>query len=192
MSRRQALIAAAAILVSVVAIIIGWRTGQDRLGTTDIQKTESSEQEIVAGQTMVVELFFPGPRGRLFAEEREIPVQGDLLKQLELILGELLAGPETEDLFPALPPEVTVDWLHLNPAGIFYVDLEFSGDVPLPAWGSRQEMLAVYSIVNTVLTSTPEISSVVLLRNGQQRPTFAGHLDTSRPLLANRQLVARR
>lgn len=141
---------------------------------------------------MAVELFFPGPRGRLFAEKREIAVQGDLLKQLELVLDELLAGPETEDLFPALPAEVTVDWLYLNPVGTFYVDLQFAGDVPFPAWGSRQEMLAVYSIVNTVLNSTPEISSVVLLRNGQQQPTFAGHLDTSRPLLANRQLVAQR
>ena len=44
-------------------------------------------------------------------------------------------------------------------------------------------MLSVYSIVNTVLLNIPEISAVVLLNNGQQRPTFAGHLDTSRPLL---------
>ena len=65
-----------------------------------------------------------------------------------------------------------------------------SGETDYPGWGSRQEMLAVYSVVNTVLASAPEITSVILLRNGQQRPTFAGHLDTSRPLLANQQLVA--
>ena len=98
----------------------------------------------------------------------------------------------TDDLYPALPPEITVDWLHLNPSGTLYVDLKFTGEMPFPAWGSRQEMLAVYSVVNTILASTPEIRSVVLLRNGQQRPTFAGHLDTSRPLLANQQLVATR
>jgi hypothetical protein len=192
MSRRHALFAAAAILVSLAAIIIGWKISQGRQGPDDIQQTESSELTPDEGETRVVELFFPGPGGRLFAEEREIPPQDDLLAKVRLILDGLLAGPETEDLFPALPPEVTVDWLHLNPAGIFYVDLKFSGEVPFPAWGSRQEMLAVYSIVNTLLTSSPEIRSVVLLRNGQQRPTFAGHLDTSRPLVGNQQIVAQR
>lgn len=192
MSRRHALIAAAALLVSVAAIILGWRIGQGRGGPVETARMESSELTAIEGQTTTVELFFPGPGGRLFAEEREIPPQDDLLAKVRLILDELLAGPDSEDLFPALPPEVTVDWLHLNPAGIFYVDLKFSGEVPFPAWGSRQEMLAVYSIVNTILTSAPEISSVVLLRNGQQRPTFAGHLDTSRPLLDNPKLVAQR
>jgi len=192
MSRRHALIAAAAILISVAAILVGWKLGQERNGTGETQAMGSPDLEIVDGETRVVELFFPGPGGRLFTEERQIPVQGDLVVQLEKILDELLAGPATEDLFPALPPEITIAWLHLNPVGVCYVDLEFAGEAPLPAWGSRQEMLAVYSIVNTVLTSTPEISSVVLLRNGQQRSTFAGHLDTSRPLLANQQLIATR
>jgi hypothetical protein len=192
MSRRHALIAAAALLVSVVAIILGWKIGQGRGGTVESEKMESSKLTAVEGQTTIVELFFPGPGGRLFAEEREILIQDDSLAQVKLVLDRLLDGPETEDLFPALPPEVTLDWLHLNPAGIFYVDLKFSGETPFPAWGSRQEMLAVYSIVNTVLSSTPEIRSVVLLRDGQQRPTFAGHLDTSRPLLGNPKLVAQR
>lgn len=192
MSRRHALYAAAAILVSLAAIIIGWKIGQGRQGPDEIQQAESSELTPDEGETKVVELFFPGPGGRLFAEECEIPIQHDRLAQLELVLDALLAGPEAEDLFPALPPEMAVDWLHLNPAGVLYVDLKFSGEVPLPAWGSRQEMLTVYGIVNTLLTSSPEIRSVVLLRNGQQRPTFAGHLDTSRPLVGNQQLVAQR
>jgi hypothetical protein len=85
-----------------------------------------------------------------------------------------------------------VAWLHLNPAGVLYVDLDLAAESSIPAWGSRQEMLAVYSIVNTLLAAEPEIQSVVLLRDGQQRATFAGHLDTSRPLFANPRLVARR
>lgn len=190
MTRRHAFIAAAAILISVVAIFIGWQVGQKRQGSDETQMTEVLQQEILEGETVLVKLFFPGPGGRLFSEEREIPVREDLLTQLEATLDELLAGPQTEDLFPTLPPEITVDWLHLNPVGVFFVDLNFSDETPMPAWGSRQEMLAVYSLVNTVLTNTPEVTSVVLLRDGQQRPTFAGHLDTSRPLLANQQLIA--
>ena len=192
MTRRQAYLVAATILVAVVAIVIGWQLGQRRREAEDIVETVSPEPDMPAGETMVVELFFPGPGGRLYAEEREIPLQSDLVTQLGSILDGLLAGPEAEDLFPALPPEVTVQWLHLNPAGIFYVDLAFDADEQQPAWGSRQEMLAVYSIVNTILSAAPEITAVVLLRDGQQRATFAGHLDTTRPLLADPRLVAQR
>ena len=192
MTRRNASLAAAAILISVVAIFIGWWMGRERQRPGDARQVDAPELQIIEGETMTAELFFPGPRGRLFTEEREVPVHGDLLGQLEEVLDELVAGPVTEDLFPALPPEITVEWLHLSPTGVLHVDLKFAGGAPFPAWGSRQEMLAVYSLVNTLLANAPEISSVVLLRNGQQRSTFAGHLDTSRPLLPNQQLIATR
>ena len=52
-------------------------------------------------------------------------------------------------------------------------------------------MLSVYAIVNTVLAAESEIERVALLWNGQQRPTFAGHLDTSRALRARPDLNAR-
>lgn len=192
MTRRNASLATAAILISVVAILVSWWIGQGRKGSTDVLEVDEAEQVIIEGDTMTAELFFPGPRGRLFPEERELPIHGELLGQLELILEELLLGPVGTDLFPAVPPEITVDWLHLSPAGILYVDLKYTGEAAFPAWGSRQEILAVYSLVNTLLGSAPEITAVVLLRNGQQRSTFAGHLDTSRPLVTNRQLVASR
>ena len=192
MTRRNALMVAAAVLISVVAILIGWNLGRDRRGSGDIDEVDVPQLQVIEGDTMVAELFFPGLGGRLFAEEREFPVQEDLLAHLTLVLEGLLAGPVTEDLSPALPPEITIGWLHLNPAGVFYIDLKFAGEEAFPAWGSRREMLAVYSVVNTLLASAPEIQSVVILRNGQQHPTFAGHLDTSRPLLANQQLIASR
>jgi hypothetical protein len=42
-----------------------------------------------------------------------------------------------------------------------------------------------------VTESVPSVRSVALLWNGSQRLTFSGHLDTSRPLAADRSLVAR-
>lgn len=190
MSRRNVLITATAIVVSVVAVIIGWQLGRDRQTADEGEIVESLEPIDADGPTMLVELYFPGPGGRLFPEERALPITGDLLTQQQSILDEVVAGPVSENLFPPLPPEITIDWIQLNPSGTLYVDLKFNGETDFPAWGSRQEMLAVYSVVNTILTNTPQISSVVLLRDGQQRPTFAGHLDTSRPLLANQQLIA--
>ena len=190
MTRRTALIVAAAILVSGIAIFVGWRIGKTRGDTEAGPAIEVPELEVVDGPTATIELYFAGPEGELRTEQREIPVQGDLVALIERVVEELLVGPANEDLLPALPAEFTVSWVHLNEAGVVYVDLEFAGEGSFPAWGSHQEMLAVFSVVNSLFANTPEISSVILLRNGQQHPTFAGHLDTSRPLLANNQLVA--
>ena len=41
------------------------------------------------------------------------------------------------------------------------------------------------------LLNVPEIESVVLLWNGRQLETFAGHLDTTLPLRSDRDLVRR-
>lgn len=190
MTRRTALVVAAAILVSAIAIFVGWKSGQSRDDTEEGLVIETPELEVVDGSTAPIELFFAGSDGELHSEQREIPVQGDLVALIERVVEELLVGPANEDLLPALPPEFAVRWVHLNEAGVVYVDLEFTGEGSFPAWGSHQEMLAVFSVVNSLFANTPEISSVILLRNGQQHPTFAGHLDTSRPLLANNQLVA--
>ena len=193
MTRRTALIVAAAILVSAVAIFIGWKYGKAGRSSDEISVIEAPEEfELEDGPTASIMLLFPGPDGQLHSEEREIPVQGDLVAHLKRVIEELLAGPVTEDLLTALPPEITLSWLHLNEAGVVYVDLEFTGEGSFPAWGSHHEMLAVFSVVNSLFVNTPEINSVILLRNGQQQPTFAGHLDTSRPLFANSQLVATR
>ena len=191
MSTKDALLVAAAVLLLIVATVVGFRLGKGRKPVEETQEVEAPEEAIVLeGPTWTGQLYFPGPGGQLFAEERELPVEETLLAQIDLLLTALLEGPASADLFPALPPEITVGWVHLNPEAVLYIDLIYSGEQAFPAWGSRQETLAVFSVVNTVTANIPEIEAVTVLRNGQQRPTFAGHLDTSRPLLANTRLVA--
>ena len=51
--------------------------------------------------------------------------------------------------------------------------------------GLREELLAVYSLVNSLTANNLGIDRVVLMWNGEQRPTFAGHVDTSRALMAD-------
>ena len=51
------------------------------------------------------------------------------------------------------------------------------------------ELLRVFGMVNTVLANDERARAVVLLWNGSQRQTFAGHVDTSRPLVADHRLV---
>ena len=190
MTRRTALVVAAAILVSAVAIFFGWKIGQKQQQPEVLPTLPVPQQEVTDGPTTPVKLYFAGSDRQLYSEQREIPVQDNLVSHLQRVLEELLVGPAKEDLLPVLPPEISLGWVYLNEAGVVYVDLEFTGEGDFPAWGSRHEMLAVFSVVNSLFANTPEIDSVVLLRNGQQQQTFAGHLDTSRPLFANSQLVA--
>lgn len=77
-------------------------------------------------------------------------------------------------------------------------DAEEAADmVPAPrpeavklALGSEDELLAVYSLVNTVaLNDIAGVESVVLMWDGRQPETFAGHVDVSRPLVADASWV---
>lgn len=153
----------------------------------------------------LVQLYFPGANGLLNREERALPGETvepglsassagmagpSVAERARLILEALLAGPETGGLAAPLPAGTTLASVFLAAEGVLYVDLQSADRSPPPAGGSRQELLTVYSIVDSLVLNLPEVRSVVLLWNGQQRESFSGHLDTSYPLLANIDLVA--
>ena len=55
--------------------------------------------------------------------------------------------------------------------------------------GSMQELLTVYSLVNTVLVNLPTASAVQILIDGREADTLAGHVDLRRPLRKNEALI---
>lgn len=140
--------------------------------------------------TVPVDLCFPGQDRRLHVERSEIPPSDATEERIRAVLELLLAGPSNPVLRAPFPADVTLSAVYLDPEGRVIVDLARADGARPPAAGSSEEVLIVYSLVNSVLLNTPEASSVVLLWNTQQRTTFAGHLDTSRPLTANLSLVA--
>ncbi len=91
------------------------------------------------------------------------------------------AGPPAEG--------VRVETVYLLADGTVVVNL--AAATP-PAIGTHQEAASLYSLVNTILLNTPDAEHVTLLWNGLQRQTFAGHIDTARPLPADRSLIAAR
>lgn len=157
---------------------------------------DEGEAQVEGVETEAVTLYFPGRGGRLYSEEREIPQTADIERRVMLLVEGLLAGPRGEGLYPPLPADAEVAGVHLTGERVAYVDLAAPAASAQPPWGSKRELLAVYSLVNSVLLNPPPsdrglpITGVVLLWNGQQRPTFAGHLDTTRPLGPNRALLA--
>ena len=184
MNRRSAaLLLASVFLLAVVAI----------LTTRSPSKTQSTDgadetAPVVAGETAAVELYFPDAAGGLTSELRQVEVGRDPEAQLGHVLEALLAGPTGASLFPPLDPAPGVGSIYLNDAGTAYINLVSSELASPPVHGTRDELLTIYSFVNTLLGSTPEVESIVFLWNGHQLESFAGHIDTTRPLVANPNL----
>lgn len=187
-SRAATLLIGATILLGLIAL--GWWLAARDEPEAPAPITDVPESELLPEAVDRVTLYFPGRFGKLWAEERLVdePLH-DRLQQSRVVIGELLRGPQGERLYRPLPPEIEVADVHISPAGVVFVDLASPDRVPPPASGSRDEMLSVYSVVHSILLNVPGTRSVVLLWNGVQRSTFAGHLDTSRPLSLKRDLM---
>jgi hypothetical protein len=100
------------------------------------------------------------------------------------------AAPAAGGLVRPFPPEVKLGSVELSADGTAFVDLRWPGHEDPPESGSTEEIQRVYSLVDSVALNVPQVNRVVLLWNGTQRITFSGHLDTSRPLLPDRTLLA--
>lgn len=184
---RLALAIAGALLVFVL-IAAGWWWWQRR-DVGDVAPTGDAE---VPTLDMAVTLYFPGQGTSLAAETRELAVPESAERQLFALAQALLAGPESPLLSPPLPPGVEVRSVHLDGDGVAFVDLGSADGEGPPAGGSTEELLRVYSLVNTLALNVAAVDGVVLLWNGEQLASWSGHLDTSRPLAADPSIVERR
>lgn len=127
-------------------------------------------------------LYFPGPGGRLGAEERELAVGDEPRDRARTLVLALLDGPRASGLVRPFPERVGLQDIYLTGDGVAYVDLGGEELESPPPSGSLAEMMRVYCLVQTLTANLPEVDRVAVLWNGVQRQTFSGHLDTSRPL----------
>lgn len=156
----------------------------------------AGEQEPLArtqsrrGVGPLVHLYFPGPDDRLHAEARRLPGGLDTPVERLHALGQLwLEGPQSDRLGRPLPQLESLR-LDLSPAGRVYADLVPRPESEPPRLGSTEEAGALYSLVNTLTLNVPEAREVVVLWNGVQPATLAGHLDTGAPLTPRLDLLA--
>ena len=70
-----------------------------------------------------------------------------------------------------------------------FVDLDPSIRTSHPG-GALQELMTVYTIVNSVLANLPDLQEVQILIGGQEADTLAGHVDLRRPLRKNEAVIA--
>jgi hypothetical protein len=177
----------------LVAALVVAALGCKRSGPADGGGVGASKEDASATAVLPFDLYFPAPAGRLRAERRELRVATDSTARASVLVAALLEGPTHEGLAAPLPAGVEVGTVYLSPAPDRVLYLEFrSASLPAPpASGSEQELQTVYSVVDTVLLNIPEIRRVVLLWNGSQRESFAGHVDTASALGAREALIDR-
>jgi hypothetical protein len=122
-------------------------------------------------------LFFVTDGTRLAREARELPSCTDTETCVKDLLDELFSGP-VSDLDEALPEGVELTGVHLErDLAVVDVSKAFATDLPT---GSSAEMLAVYSIINTVCFNFPQITRVRVTVEGAA--TNLSHLDLMDPL----------
>lgn len=203
---RRVVVAAAAAAVAVAAAAF-WLL---RAGEVEDVSPLAPPPIVEGPELLELKVFYPGEDGRLHAKIRELPPSAEPTETIARLVDELLAGPHGEHagasgdpgtpagasagrsedgLWPPFPPGVTLGRAYLMDDATVILDL-VSADGKQPSTGSREELLMLYSLVDTVLLNVDGAERLVLLWNGGQPTTFAGHVDTTRPLTAKPELIA--
>lgn len=128
-------------------------------------------------------LYFaaPGAEG-LQAESITIPVGDNPTVEIRTAVEAIIAGSR-RGLTPTVDSRVKL----LN---VYIVErlavLDFSAELQTThAGGSINELLTIYSLVNTVTGNFSDIAAVQLLVEGEEIDTLSGHVDTRHPFRAN-------
>lgn len=178
-----ATVAAIATIVLVAGGISLWRSRPEAETGSAVAGSEGISFE--AGEPAA--LYFPSTSGMLEIEMRTPPGGLEAADRKRWLTEQLLDGPQSPELRAVFPPETEVASVFAAPDGTVFVDLA----VPETGagMGSTDELLTLYSVVNTLLLDDASAQRMVLLINGRQRESLAGHLDTSRPLYPRPDLV---
>ncbi|MCB1055341.1 MAG: GerMN domain-containing protein [Acidobacteria bacterium] len=186
--RRRALLIAGAVVAGLLLVgLVLWLSRRD--GSTSTRDAGGTEVDST-GPMVSVTLYYPSLSDRrLHAEERSIP-ESTREEKVRSIVAALLEGPQSQMLAAPLPGTIELAGVFFGEGGVIYLDLRQPDQERPPALGSLEELLAVYSLVDSVALNTPGIDRVALLWNGSQPESFSGHVDTARPLTPNRKLLA--
>jgi hypothetical protein len=191
--KKRILWASALLLLALLAAWFLWPrrapSQDDEFAVLSASPQEAVKEEDVPTRT--VKLFFPGQGGRLYPETREVPDAGSLEERLTAVAAAVIKGPMSANLRAPLPANVSVSEVYAVGEGIFALSLQTENQESLGGSGSRRELLTLYSLVNSLLLNFDQAEALLLILNGHQPSTLAGHIDTSRPLAANQSLVAR-
>ena len=174
---RRAVVAALALLAAA---------GACRKNNNPLSLNLAVENKVAVRQ---VRLYFEGPEMLLAAETRNVSLPENPAAALPVVVRELLKGSASTAVARSFPADTVLLGAYFLPEGTVFVDL--GGPTLQQGWGtgSHEELMAIYSVVQTVTTNFPEAKRVRLLVNGEPAETLAGHVALDRSLVPKGELV---
>jgi spore germination protein GerM len=138
-----------------------------------------------------VSLYYESQDLLLAPERRDLPLPENPAGALDLVMRELVKGSANAAVPRLLPADTVIRGVYLLPDGTAFVDL--GGPTLTQGWatGSHQELMAVYSVVQTVTANFPEARKVRMLVNGEPAETLGGHVSLARSFAPQPSIVAR-
>lgn len=165
----------------VIALVFGVLLWNKHRASRMVAPTPQVQKQ--SGKRTVV-LFFVGEGNRLAREARELEPCNDTTACIKEVLDELFSGPVGE-LDEALPAGSLLIGVRIEgTTAVVDVNRNFIDELPK---GSSSEILAVYSIVDTVCINFPQITRVKLTVEGEGKSGLS-HLDLSHALGADYSL----
>lgn len=135
-------------------------------------------------------LFFASEDGLwLVPTERDVPLAEGTVAQARSVLEAQLAAEAPAPLVSTIPKGSALRGVFVSERNEVFIDLDPSIRTAHPG-GTQQELMTVYTIVNSVLTNLPDLREVQILIGGEEADTLAGHVDLRRPLRKNEAIVA--
>lgn len=149
------------------------------------RKTETPSTNLnVANKVSMrsVRLYYEAPTMLLGAEPRSLPLPESSGAAIPMVVRELMKGPVQPAMGRLFPEDTVVRSAFLLPGGTVIVDL--GGATLTQGWGtgSHQELMALYSLSQTLHANFPEALRVRVLINGTPSETLAGHISLQKSL----------
>ena len=158
------------------------------LTTASNTKDDNSASIPADPQNVAVHLYFADTDHLyLKSESRSFTSFKDPVQFGRAIVEALIKGPK-QDLLQTLPKKSTLRSFFVTKENIAYVDLGEDIKESMPG-GAKSEMLAIYSLVNSLILNVPEVEKVKILIGGRESPTLDGHMDLRFPFKANMLLI---
>jgi len=136
-----------------------------------------------------VKLYYESPQMTLVSETRNVALPESPAAAIPVVIRELMKGPATPAGLRLYPADTVVRGAYLLPGGTVIVDL--GGTTLTAGWGtgSHHELMAAYSLVQTVTSNFADARQVRFVINGSPAETLAGHVSLAKSLAPAPQLV---
>ena len=169
------------------AVAVGWFVARQSVSEPE-ESANLKAAEDRGPLKRMAQLYFGDSQGRyLMAEQRVMNQPSDPVSFCRQLIQELIAGPHQGES-RTLPEDARIGAVYLMEENMAVVDFGAQSFARLPG-GVGAELLAIYSVVDTLTLNVEAVRSVKILIGGREAATLAGHVDISQAFAGNMMWV---